>query len=457
MATVSVTLVKPQFTATLVAPPTVSVSVDGSTVNVFNTNTTVSVSNPNTVIDVITDGIMTVLGASTATVVKYTGNAVTTIYSLTDELLSNQALTVSVSGLEQEFNDAYTTYTRNTGTTTATSYVQFTEAPPSGSDIVLTFYSVRVAYDIKGDTGPQGPVGPQGPEGPPGPTGNASWDSLLGKNSTTGPEIITLGKYTTGAGWDGQVSIGRGAAAGNKDGNVNLHAVMTDSVSIGTWAGSGHSEPPYNTMFRENSVAIGNLAGINQSSNAIAIGYGAGTGQNDYSVAIGVDAGNGGIETVAIGLNAQKTVSANYNVAIGRYAGSTNQGSRATAIGSRAGETSQGNFSVAIGGAAGQTNLPDNTIVINAQGELPSGSIALNPETNGFFVNPVRQTATNSNMLTWNSVTSEIARGFPRMPAYASNTAYVAANPTPIVGHFFWDTTLNKMKVYSGSAWISLN
>jgi hypothetical protein len=82
------------------------------------------------------------------------------------------------------------------------------------------------------------------------------------------------------------------------------------------------------------------------------------------------------------------------------------------AVGNRAGEYNQGNYSVAIGGAAGQTNQHANTIVLNAQGNVSIGSIALDTNsTNAFFVKPVRWSATvpvGFKPMYYNSSTGEI-------------------------------------------------
>jgi hypothetical protein len=344
MTTVNVTLVQPRFTATLLASPSVNVSINGSnTVTVITTETTVSVNNTNTVISIDNTGILSSLGVSTATTVRYTGNGIQTQYDLNDVLLATQYLNVSVSGLEQEINDAYTTFTVNTATSTATSFVLFTEAPPAGADVLLTYYAVRVAYDIKGDPGGTGPTGPAGPAGATGPKGdkgdkgdpgvsNVTWNTIPGRNGLTGPTDIKIG-------------------------------YLASAVNTGT-----------------DIVAIGSLAGQ--------------TNQGDLSIAIGPRAGqtNQGDESVAIGIWASTSTQGFGSVSIGRYAGELAQGTRAVAIGTRAGEYNQGNFSVAIGGTAGQTNQHANTIVLNATGVLPTGSFALNTDrSNAFFVKPVRR------------------------------------------------------------------
>jgi hypothetical protein len=500
MTTVSVTLVQPQFTATLLASPSVTVSSNGgTTVNVATTETRLTVNNPNTVVSIDNSGILTSLGVSTATVVRYVGNGVQTQYALNDELLAAQFLNVAVSGIEQEPFDAYTTFTVNTATTTATSYVLFSEAPPNGADVVLSFYSVRVAYDVRGPTGNTGPgaeihigtvtsgtnasvtntgtaqnawfnfVLPQGPKGDTGTgVGVIAWDDIEDKNDVNNGPIklaiglsagqiaqndyaIALGTYASGltdyTNQQEQSAIAIGARAGTHGQDTMAIAIGFKAADGGTqWVGD---DPVYNDITGpfvnqgENSIAIGNRAGFKQ--------------QNANSIAIGTFAGTNSQQTKAIGIGYQAGSSAQgvSSVAIGDRAGVSSQSNCSVAIGYQAGYELQGTNSVAIGPGAGWGQQAANSIVINAQGT--GNYVPLQGANSGLFINPIRNTASNSNMLTYVSTSSEVTRGFPRMPTYATDAAYAAAAGTPVSGNFYWDTTLNKMKVYSGSAWISLN
>jgi len=122
-------------------------------------------------------------------------------------------------------------------------------------------------------------------------------------------------------------------------------------VAIGTWSGR--------TQQGNNAVAVGSMAGSStQGVNAAAFGYRAGNLQQ-------------GIQSVAIG----------------NYAGNSAQGAYAVAIGSQAGETSQ----------------PANSIIINAN------NTALNAISEGFYVRPIRTTASVINTyLAYDEPTKEI-------------------------------------------------
>ena len=125
-------------------------------------------------------------------------------------------------------------------------------------------------------------------------------------------------------------------------------------------------------------------------------------------------------------------------VRLGSSAGLVNQGTNAVAIGRNAGNTNQGNYSIAIGAFAGNSGQANNSIVLSAVtpgpgwdnlgddwDELPWDEIttALNPQTAGFFVKPVRNVNT-TNPVYYDPITGEISYG--EFPDFAL-TSYVDA------------------------------
>jgi hypothetical protein len=73
------------------------------------------------------------------------------------------------------------------------------------------------------------------------------------------------------------------------------------------------------------------------------------------------------------------------------------------AVGNTAGSTSQGTNAVAIGRQAGETNQHANSIILNGSGA------ALNSDgTSRFYVNPVRNTVSETTFLAYNATTSEV-------------------------------------------------
>jgi hypothetical protein len=90
------------------------------------------------------------------------------------------------------------------------------------------------------------------------------------------------------------------------------------------------------------------------------------------------------------------------NVQVGNQSGITNQASYAIAIGSRAGQVNQGNNAIAIGSFAGNATQPANSIILNASGS------AVNANTSGFFVSPIRASNIAANVVWFNSNTNEL-------------------------------------------------
>ena len=150
-------------------------------------------------------------------------------------------------------------------------------------------------------------------------------------------------------------------------GNVSATTLRTAEARISLGAGAGSATIG-------SAIAIGNFAGAtNQNATGLGIGFRAAfTGQGTAGIAIGVDAGN------------------------------TGQGANAVAIGYNAGYTNQGANSIMIGQSAGATSSAANSIALNASGLL------LNPSAAGFYVNPIRSTATATGPLMYNSSTKEL-------------------------------------------------
>lgn len=159
------------------------------------------------------------------------------------------------------------------------------------------------------------------------------------------------------------------------------------------------------------AVAIGDSAGYNnQGAYGVAIGYGAGNvNQGQTAVAIGINAGisNQGAYGIAIG-NSSGGGQGQYSIALG-YDSGGQQGASSIAIGEQAGKgntTAIGINTIAIGKFAGFESAAANSIILNASG------LNLSSATGGFFVNPVRYTATQDatydGIALYNSNTKEI-------------------------------------------------
>jgi hypothetical protein len=155
--------------------------------------------------------------------------------------------------------------------------------------------------------------------------------------------------------------------AGRIVGPVYTSTLRTSEVRISLGDGAGSATIGV-------AIAIGNLAGAtNQHATGLGIGFRAAfIDQGSGAVAIGVDAGN------------------------------TTQGANSVALGNQAGETSQGANAIAIGFKAGETSQTAGSIVINASG------VALNGAAAGFYVDPIRSTATATGPAMYNPTTKEL-------------------------------------------------
>ena len=140
-------------------------------------------------------------------------------------------------------------------------------------------------------------------------------------------------------------------------------------------------------------IAIGELAGITQTTGCIAIGVLAGqNNQQENAFALGAIAGN--------------TNQGQGAIAIGNLAGETNQSSNAIAIGFLAGQSNQQTDAIAIGNNAGGNNQCSNSIIINASG------FNLESETSSaLYIGPIRSAdLTTYNLLAYNTSNSEVVK-----------------------------------------------
>ena len=140
----------------------------------------------------------------------------------------------------------------------------------------------------------------------------------------------------------------------------------------------------------ETAIALGLLAGVtNQGLQTVAVGESAGS----------VDQGN---RTVSIGSQAGQYRQGTWSVAIGPSSGFYEQGDSAVAIGDNAGQSSQGDYAIAVGHYAGHNNQSANSIILNASGAILNGAAA------GFYVNPVRSTASSARPVVYDTTTKEL-------------------------------------------------
>lgn len=163
------------------------------------------------------------------------------------------------------------------------------------------------------------------------------------------------------------------------------------------------------------AVAIGDAAGYNtQGAYGVAIGYGAGNqSQGQAAIAIGINAGlsNQGTNGIALG-NSSGLGQGQNSVALGYDSGGM-QGNFSVAIGHQAGKgntTAIGVNTIAIGNRAGFESAAANSVILNATGSN------LISTTEGFFVSPVRYTAsqdsTDDGFVFYNQSTKEFRYSF---------------------------------------------
>ena len=242
---------------------------------------------------------------------------------------------------------------------------------------------------------------------------NGTTSTVVGNISTsslrTSETRIALGN-SAGATSQGVYAIAIGQSAGSFSQGAN-------SVAVGQTAG--------NTGQGIQAVAVGLEAGrVGQGDFAVSLGNAAGrAGQGSNAVAVGVAAGftSQGTSAVAVGNGAGQISQSQYAVAIGTDTGQTTQGAFALSIGYTAGFSGQGVSAIAIGKGAGASNQGANAIAIGefaGQGVSHAKSIIINAsgttvnstQASSFYVNPVRNTATNY-VVHYNPTTKEVSYG----------------------------------------------
>ena len=212
------------------------------------------------------------------------------------------------------------------------------------------------------------------------------------------------------------------ASSGSYTDLVNLPTSTDASTLSGTVSvakgGTGSSNPidALNALLPNQANNVGKVLTTNGTATSWQISFnketekvnfGANTGftnQANFTTAVGPYAGqqNQGENATALGRNAGNDGQGQRAVAIGLTAGASNQGNEAVAIGNGAGATNQGTSAIAIGLGAGNSNQHANSTVINSSG------INLNTtNTSSLYIAPIRS-ATNANVLVYNSTTKEV-------------------------------------------------
>jgi hypothetical protein len=171
------------------------------------------------------------------------------------------------------------------------------------------------------------------------------------------------------------------------------------------------------------------------------------------------------LDTISIGRYAsESTVVDNYSIAIGRKAGQAEMGDYAIAIGEHAGEVNQGIGSIAIGRRAGKTNQFERSIVLSTS---ESEIVTTNK---GLYIDPIRKLdiqgntgVVDGNILSYSHSTKEITLGFPRLPAYQSDSDVISIFVSagfPLgdndVGTMYLNTVTKTVKVWMGNEFAAL-
>ena len=237
-------------------------------------------------------------------------------------------------------------------------------------------------------------------------------------NSNQGKYSISLG---TNAAYQNQGS--HSVAIGNECGNDQQGNY---SIAIGNNSGND-KQGAY-------SVSIGNDAGkTSQGVNSVAIGDNAGfQNQKEISVAVGIAAGykNQNYSCVAIGEHAGQMDQCMNSVSIGASSGTLYQKKCAVAIGAKSGSINQGEYAIALGYKAGQDDQSANSIVFNAQTDT-----ALNTNTSGLFIAPIRNVNNLTNSLYYDTTTKEVVYSDQNLSRFLflTNGSAFNANSVPNV------------------------
>jgi hypothetical protein len=169
--------------------------------------------------------------------------------------------------------------------------------------------------------------------------------------------------------------------------------IMVDAVAgvlRGNFIGSVFADDSTQLIDGNTATVYGNIEATTLRTSEVRISLGLGAGSATSGTAI------------AIGQNAGSTNQSSTGLGIGFRAAQTDQGASGIAIGTQAGQTTQGANAIAIGRQAGETNQNANSIVLNASGA------ALNAGAAGFYVNPIRSTATATGPMMYNPTTKEL-------------------------------------------------
>lgn len=182
-------------------------------------------------------------------------------------------------------------------------------------------------------------------------SGVASGAGSTAISSPTGCPTVPLAAVAAGA---QSIAIGCGA-----------QAAPADTISIGSWAGSGSLNL---SGLNRYSISIGNSAGMNTnggenvSLGLLAGSYATGSG----NVGVGSYAGYGvtGGANAMVGSGAGQNVIGSTNVAVGAMAGSYSEGDKNVMFGGNAGQRSKGSYNVFSGWEAGRESTGgDNTLI----------------------------------------------------------------------------------------------
>jgi hypothetical protein len=200
------------------------------------------------------------------------------------------------------------------------------------------------------------------------------------------------------------IAAGYGIILANNAATDTLSITLNQSIDI---KGSVFGDDSSILVDAVSNYVYGNVSAttLRTAETKIALGANAGlTNQDSLAVAIGNSAGrtNQSGRTVAIGNTAGNTSQGFAAVAIGSDAGNTSQGAYAVAIGQFAGTVNQGTNSIAIGYNAGLSGTFASSIILNASGS------SLNSAAAGFYVDPIRSTATATGPLMYNPTTKEL-------------------------------------------------
>jgi len=160
----------------------------------------------------------------------------------------------------------------------------------------------------------------------------------------------------------------------------------------------------------------------NGSNGPYTIAIGRNANVSSYGISIGLNAGTNspGTSAVAIGHLAGANSQGGYSISIGETAGQQSQGAAAIAIGFQAGNTNQGAYAIAIGENAGFNAQPANTIILNASGSSLNGVAS---QTSSFYVTPIRNDTSPSNVMYYNTTTKEVTYGRLQINATVPTTS----------------------------------